>query len=265
LDGQPAGAFEVPVRQGPIDPDPITVPLPNGPARSIPVEVTVTSADPKALLEWRGIAATAERPGIRTLYEDHAAALLAAEPQGWSAVSDEVYAGSQALRVPAGRVAWPQLDGVELPIVDLPKLGQYRFLVFAWRSADAPGLTFWLAHDGRLGPELRDGLGLLRPNVPRRRRMEDRGLRYGFAYDIGNHRQAEGAPLRLHNKAPTEWRLESRDLINDFGPLTLTGFGVECVDAGVGWFDSIYLARTPQDVERLRKELEEQRRAAGGQ
>uniref|UniRef100_A0A7C2K048 Glycosyl hydrolase family 98 putative carbohydrate-binding module domain-containing protein n=1 Tax=Schlesneria paludicola TaxID=360056 RepID=A0A7C2K048_9PLAN len=263
LDGQSAGEFEVPVRQGPIDPDPITVPLPEGPDRRVNVEVAVLPSDPQARLEWRGLAATAERPGIRTLYEDDADALLAGQPAGLSAVTDGVYSGQRSLRLSAGRVAWPQLAEPGLPVVELPKLGQYRFVVFAWKSDAAPGLTLALANDGRMGSELRDGLGALRPALSRQRRMEDRGLRYGFAYDIGSHRQAEGAPLRLHNKAPTEWRLETRDLINDFGPLTLTGFGLECVEAGAGWFDSIYLARTPQDVERLKKALEERRQASG--
>ncbi|HUQ69404.1 MAG TPA: NPCBM/NEW2 domain-containing protein, partial [Planctomycetaceae bacterium] len=63
LDGVSTGEFDVPVRQGPIDPDSITVPVPVGPNRTVQVEAVVTPADPKALLEWRSVAATTERPG----------------------------------------------------------------------------------------------------------------------------------------------------------------------------------------------------------
>jgi hypothetical protein len=255
LHGASAGTFDVPVRQGPIDPEPLTVPLPAGTPSPVDIEVTLTAAGPGAALESRGIAATAERPGIRALYEDDAAALLAAGASGFRTTTEEPFAGRESLLLSVGKVVWPQLDGVEVPIVDLPKLGQYRFIVFAWRTADAPGMTLWLANEGRLGPEWRQGLATLRPANPRQRRLEDKGLRFGYAYDIGRHFPGEGAPLRLDNKPPTQWRVESRDLINDFGPMTVTGFGLECIEAGTAWFDSLYLCRTPQDVERVRKEF----------
>jgi hypothetical protein len=255
LDGTSVGSFDVPARQGPIDPEPVTVPLPPGPPRTVAVEAIVTPSDPKALLEWRGIAVTGERPGVRTLYDDDAVAFLAGSPADLTTTSESPFSGTQSLQLQAARVTWPQLDGVELPIVELPKLGQFRYVVFAWKTADSPGMTFWLANEGRLGPELREGLAGLRPASPRQRRLEDKGLRHGYAYDIGRHPQPDGAPLRLDNKPPTDWRLESRDLIHDFGPMTITGFGLECVQSGTAWFDALYLCRTPQDVERLKKEL----------
>jgi hypothetical protein len=255
LDGHSAGSFDVPPRLGPIDPEPIVVRLSAGAARSVAVEVAVTPSDPKALLEWRGLAVTKERPGIRALYADDAAALLADSPSGVTTTSEQPFAGTQSLQLSAGRATWPQLEGVDLPVVELPKLGQFRFVVFAWKTAASPGMTLWLANEGRLGPELREGLAGLRPASSRQRRMEDKGLRHGYAYDIGRHPTKDGAPLRLDNKPPTEWRLESRDLIHDFGPMIVTGFGLECVDSGTAWFDALYLCRTPQDVERVKKEL----------
>lgn len=256
LDGVSAGEFDVPIRYGPIDPDAITVPLPSGPKRNVRVEIVVYTAGAESWLDWRGYAVTAERPGLQFVYDDDAAAFVeAAAGQPLRVSSEQHFAGQASLEVAAGAIELPELAGLDVPLVELPKLGQFRYLTFAWKGSETPGLVFRLAHEGRLGSDIAGGLGLGARG--RWRRMEDRGLRYGFSYDIGQAKQGEGAPLRLDKKLPAEWRLETRDVVGDFGPLVLTGFGLECLESGRGWFDAIALARTPQDLDWLRKHWSE--------
>jgi len=256
IDGRSAGEYEIPIRYGPIDPDPLTVPLPTGPDRTVQVDVVIYSSGADSWLDWRGFAVTAERPGLRFLYDDDASAFRnAAIGPALTTSSEQPMHGRESLEIAAGAVDMPQIEGLQAALVDLPKLGQYRYLTFAWKGSETPGLVFRLAHEGRLGAEIAGGLGL--GARTRWRRMEDRGLRYGFSYDMGSAKQAEGAPLRLDKKLHSEWKLETRDVVGDFGPLLLTGFGLECVDSGRGWFDAIALARTPQDLDWLRKHWSE--------
>lgn len=261
IDGRSAGEFELPLRQGPIDPMPLSVPLAPGPARTVQLEVTVYPPAPDSWWDWRGVIATPDLPGIKTLY-DETTTEFHADPAGHQLHPDGAapFAGRQSLRVEPGRVDIPQVDALTSSIVDLPRLGQYRFLTFAWKGTETPGLALWLSHEGRIGPEIASGFGLgplagrgARPGISRQRRLEDRGLKYGFAYDIGTYKQAEGAPLRLDKKTPADWRFETRDVVGDFGAITLTGFGFECVGSGSGWFDAIALARTPEDLEVLKR------------
>jgi hypothetical protein len=136
-------------------------------------------------------------------------------------------------------------------------LGQFHFIAFAWRGEGTSGLSLQLGHDGRFGARIADALigrpVMARPNRSgRSRKLEDRGLRYGYAYDAGGYQPLSGSPLRLNRDVPADWKLETRDLYGDFGPMILTGFAVQCHERGAGWFDHLYLARTPQDLDYVR-------------
>ncbi|OYW20969.1 MAG: hypothetical protein B7Z55_06370, partial [Planctomycetales bacterium 12-60-4] len=120
IDGQSAGEFEVPIRYGPIDPLPITVPLPPGPARTVHLELTVYSPGPDCWWDWRGVMASADLPGIMTLYDESATDLLAEAGDRLHADGSAPFAGRQSLRVEVGRVDLPQVETLTAPIVDLP-------------------------------------------------------------------------------------------------------------------------------------------------
>ncbi len=254
VDGRSAGEFEVPLRQGPIDPEPLLVPVDDFQGRSVLVEVVLYSPTETSFVDWRGLALTAERPGVKPLFEDDERVVqtLRTDRPVVESVTDPVFSGSRSLKIDPGVAEAPQLFD-PAAIVELPKLGQFRFLVFAWRGT-GERLVLRLAHEGRLGTSIAEGLitrGAPRLR-PRRRWIEDRGLRYGFSYDIGSQKPDDLPPLRLERVVPKDWRFESRDLFGDFGTLQLTGFGVECAHGGSGHFDHLYLARTPQDVDFLR-------------
>lgn len=263
IDGRSAGEYEIPVRQGPIDPLPISVPLPEGPARTIELQVVVYAPSPDCWWEWRAAVATPERPGIRLIYDEGrpdwlplaAGDLVQIDPE-------QAFAGRDSIRLNTGRLEVPQDEALTAAIAELPKLGQYRFLSFAWKGAQTPGLTLGLAHNGRFGADIAGQMGLAPAagGVTRFRagtRLEDRGLRQGFTYDIGNYRPMELAPLRIDRKVPEAWRFEVRDLVRDFGEVQLTGLAFGCLESGTGWFDALALARTPEDAEFLRKQFQQ--------
>jgi hypothetical protein len=255
VDGRSAGEFDVPLRQGPVDPEPILVPVDDFQGRTIQLEAVLYSPTETSYVDWRGLALTAERPGVRQLYEDEDRVIetLRADRRIVEAVTDPVYSGKHSLKVEPGIAAAAQLYDTPASVVELPKLGQYRYLVFAWKGT-GDRLVLRLAHEGRLGTSIAEGLigrGVPRAR-PKRRWIEDRGLRYGFSYDIGSQKPDDLPPLRLERNVPKDWRFESRDLFGDFGSMQLTGFAVECAEGGTGYFDHLYLARTPQDVDALR-------------
>jgi hypothetical protein len=265
LDGVSLGEYEMPVRQGPIDPEPVLVPLSDElRGRTARLDVVVYPTAETSFVDLHGVALTSLRPGVRRLYEDEeaAATALAGELPGVESSMETPFTGDKCLRVPPGPPAeLALLPGGEALVVELPKLGQYRYIGFAWRGDNTSGLSLQLAHDGRLGTRIAEALAQ-RPGGKqpvrlgsRNRKLEDRGLRHGYAYDTGNYQPLVGSPLRLDRNVPSQWKLETRDLFGDFGAMTLTGFTVQCLERGAGWFDHIYLARTPQDLDFVRSHL----------
>lgn len=263
IDGRSAGEFEIPVRQGPIDPLPITVPLPTGPARSVELQVVVYAPSADCWWEWRAAVPTPERPGIRMIYDEGKPDWLPVAANDLAQIdTEQAFAGRDSIRLNAGRVEVPHADPLTASIAELPKLGQYRFLTFAWKGTQTSGLSLGLAHDGRFGADIAGQMGLAPaagggPRFRAGTRLEDRGLRHGFTYDIGSYRPMELAPLRIDRKVPEAWRLEVRDLVRDFGEMQLTGLALGCLESGTGWFDALALARTPEDAEALRREFQQ--------
>ena len=261
LDGVSCGEFDVPQRQGPIDPDPVLVPVAEHRGRTVRLDVVIFPTAETSFVDWRGFALTTQRPGVRRLYEDELefAQQLAADAPGVESSTEKPFSGEHCLRVPPGKPAVAaQLPGGDAALVELPKLGQYRFLAFAWRGDSASGLSLQLAHDGRFGAKIAEALATRpasRNGTGRFRKLDDRGLRYGYAYDAGAYQPVSGTPLRLDRNVPAQWKLETRDVYGDFGSMMLSGFALQCQERGSGWFDHIYLARTPQDLEFVRNYL----------
>lgn len=261
LDGRSAGEFEIPVRQGPIDPAPVTVPVPEGGERTVQVDVVIYAGTPDSWWEWRGLVATPEPPGIRTLFDEVNVAWLPDPAAGSASIeTGGAFSGEKFLRVPAGRLDIPSEERLSAVIAELPRLGEYRFLTFAWKGKETPRLAFSLAHEGRLRSEIAGGLGLGGAGNPavgpngRFRKLEERGLRAGFTWEAGAAEVEDGLkPIRVQPKVPMEWQFVTRDLTQDFGPLLLTGLGWECQQSGAGDWDAIVLARTPQDAQALQQ------------
>lgn len=259
IDGRLLGEFEIPLRNSLSDPDPILLPVAEYQGKTIALDLVVFSSDAKSLVDWRGIALTAERPGILTIFEDDPqfASLLNRGTGQVEITNDKPFSGSVSVKVTGDAGDNSRLPGLEANIVDQTKLGQYRFVLFAWKQSTGSRVQLQFASDGRLGEQL-DPAGRRDPFRGRGRgrnrfdSADERGLRYGYAYDAGNQRQMPGSALRLNGALPKDWQLQSRDLYGDFGVFNLTGIALSCVDGEAAWFDHIYLCRNYQDVEYVR-------------
>jgi hypothetical protein len=265
LDDQSLGEFEVPVRTGQSDPDPILIPIGMHQGKTVPLELVVYPTDEKSLVDWRGLALTSDRPGLLTIFEDEPAfASQLNRGMGQVEITNEKpFSGQVSLKVTPDAGDNARLPGLEAPICDQPKLGQYRWVIFAWKQANGLRVQVQFANDGRLG-EFAAQAGRrgdqLRGRPPRGRgRFEgspdDRGLRHGYAYDAGSDRQSAGSPLRLNGALPKDWQLLMRDLYGDFGSFNITGIALSNFGGDTALFDHIYLARTPQDMEFARTHL----------
>ncbi|MBS0206067.1 MAG: hypothetical protein JSS49_24505 [Planctomycetes bacterium] len=263
LDDRSLGEFEVPIRTGVSDPDPILLPVHEFQGKTVSLELVVFPTDEKSLVDWRGTALTAERPGLLTIFEDDPAfASQLNRGMGQVEITDEKpFSGNVSLKVTPDAGDNSRIEGLEATVTDQPQLGQYRYILFAWKQPTGTQVLIQWANDGRLGEQIaqvgrrdqfRRGVrGRLRFDGP----ADDRGLRYGFSYDSGTPRHVPGAPLRLAGAVPKEWQQSMRDIYNDFGSFNLTGLALKCVDGEAAWFDHIYLARTPQDMEFARSYL----------
>lgn len=263
LDNRSLGEFEVPIRNSASDPDPILLPVGDFQGKTVPLELVVFPTDEKSLVDWRGMALTAERPGLLTIFEDEPgfASQLNRGAGQVEITNEKPFSGNVSLKVTPDAGDNSRIEGLEATVTDQPRLGQYRYVVFAWKQPTGTQIQIQFANDGRLGDQIaqvgrrdqarKSARGQTRFDGP----ADDRGLRHGFAYDSGSIRQEPGSPLRLAGAIPKEWQMSMRDLFNDFGSFNLTGLGLKCVDGEAAWFDHIYLARTPQDMEFARVHL----------
>ena len=120
-----------------------------------------------------------------------------------------------------------QMPGWQFKIAENPGPGEYRYLRFAWKRTEAPGIMLQL--------HARSGAW----------------HRY-YAGTLTKQTQSWGAMTRVADEAPRQWELVTRDLFKDFGPMTLTGIGLSALEGpGLAYFDHVYLGRTVEDLDRV--------------
>ncbi|MBI1310654.1 hypothetical protein GC176_05035 [bacterium] len=270
----------VPQRSGQNIADPILVPLTGLQNQKVRCEVILFSpagADPTVKptdeamslvnsFEWLGAELTERPPGIAVVFdEDREFVDELTDGEGiLELATSDVSSGSAALKVSGGERSNPLIKGVELPLREYPRLGEFRYLRFAWKKPDGELVALSIAHDGLLGlPEMAfDGPRpqAFRPAAARRefekqrsnpRRViqsDDRGAKYAYQYDSGTLK-TEQPVLRLDRRLPTDWVAHTRDLFAEFGAFTLTGIGIQSRGGGAAMFDQIYLARTQADFD----------------
>ncbi len=57
---------------------------------------------------------------------------------------------------------------------------------------------------------------------------------------------------RIADEPPRQWQMVTRDLFEDFGPMTVTGISfAPMAGLGQGLYDHIYLGRTIADLDRI--------------
>jgi hypothetical protein len=105
-----------------------------------------------------------------------------------------------------------------------------RWIMFAWKKSDGEGIMIQFPNNGSWG-------------------VQPQGGRY---FDGVNKTGWPG--IQLADAAPEEWEVQIRDLFDDFGEFTMTGIALTQYD-NVGYFDSIYLAWTEDELNRLLTEI----------
>lgn len=256
VDGRVLGEFEVPLRQSIVDPEPMLVSVQAYRGKSVSVELIVYPGDEKSWVDWRGFSVGPDRPGLLTIFEEDVkfAELLNQGPGRADLESEKPYSGARSLKVSHGAAKNPSIPGLDALICETPRLGQFRFAVFAWKKTTGTRLQLQFANRGILGdagllagaerPQMISRHGLRRTQT-----MDERGQRYAYTYEAGAVTPQPPFPSRLSGDLPRDWQLVQRDLFGDFGLFHVTGLSLNNTDGDAALFDHIYLARTNADLE----------------
>lgn len=235
-DGRVLATRDVPQRTGRSDPDALLFSLAGLAGREVRLDVTIVPMGPQALLDFRGFAIVDRPPGLMELVQDNSKTAAAFDEGEGFAETDDVspYAGAAAIKFAAPGQWAPALPGLPVAISEHPRLGQFRYLRFAWRIEGGKRVCLELGHNGAFGPP------------------EDRKTpRDSFRYDAGQGEASRGAALRLGGNPPSPWVEVTRDLYADFGEFELTGLGLALPEGATAWLDHVYLGRTLQDFEKI--------------
>ena len=66
----------------------------------------------------------------------------------------------------------------------------------------------------------------------------------------------DGEMIRVTDQPPRGWELVTRDLFQDYGPVTINGIGLSPLEGeGKAFFDHIYLGRTIADLDRITEKV----------
>jgi len=232
--------FEIPVRLPYLDLDPLIVPVAEYQGQTVQVDLSQMSATPQGLADWRVITLASQPPIIHHVFEDEpdfvdafigGEALLRLQ-------NDDKFSGTSSLSLTVGMKFNPTMNQLNVPIREVPRLGEFRFLRFAWKKTGPGAMRLHLAQDGQWGPEETQD-----PKV---------SLRYEVGPAAATLRSIPIAPV-----APVNWEVVTRDLFADFGPIQLTGLKLECLGGGSAQFDAIALARRPEDFDKVQPKTED--------
>jgi putative membrane-bound dehydrogenase-like protein len=134
-------------------------------------------------------------------------------------VESEFHAGRYSLRITPPQRYSPRIANWSFRIRENPAPGEYRYMRFAWKAADAKGIMLELAADGHW------------PSA-------DKPLRRYHAGENNTGWQS----LEVDSTAPREWTVVTRDLWQDVGDFTLTGLAPTAIGGAV-YFDRVELLR----------------------
>ncbi|MFN0051256.1 MAG: NPCBM/NEW2 domain-containing protein [Planctomycetales bacterium] len=238
IDGQAVAEFEPPLRGESRDADPQLIPIHRWRKSTASVEVRHLGAPLESRLGWQSMGLAAFDVRLPALLDDAAAAAFVESLNSGAGAATvdtaERFVGQSSVRISGGfrqtDPAAPVLGAIRLT----PRLGEYRFLRFAWKKKGGARIGLHLAHHGQWGA------------------TEGTDPRAGFRYRCGPEEGQGGQPgFVLRDRAPEQWEVVVRDLAADFGEFDLTGLRLAAPDGEAAWFDQIYLARRPQDFERL--------------
>ncbi len=255
-DGVCLGEAMVPERTGRAEPDPILIPVTSVRGKSVELNVIIIAEGDKSRVDWRGTKLLTHHPGLVRLFDDETDFIeKLSEGEAQASLSEmEKQLGDASLKISIGERSQARLPGMRYSIRETPKLGEYRYLRFAWKKVGGDQIGLQVGHDGELGirpdqvrgkPEAISvsGLRSRRPGA-----SDQRGALVGYQYDIGKDPKPAQPVLRLEKKISGNWDAHFRDLFGEFGTFNVTGLGFQCPDGEAAYFDGLYLARSHADL-----------------
>jgi len=234
VSGKRVATLDVPERQeARSEPDALVVSLREYQGKEVSLEIAL----PKEKLDWRGIAITRARPGLLAIFDeesDFAKRLNRGDGKA-EVVDTDCYLGAVSLKVTPSERGSARLWNTPLAIRERPRLGEYRYLRFAWKKQGGERIALQIGHDGRFGPD----------------DPKETAPGKSFRFDAGRGAASFGAAIRVANKPPSEWTVYTRDLYAEFGNFDLTGLSFAALDGDHALFDHLYLARTLDDLQNI--------------
>jgi putative heme-binding domain-containing protein len=166
-------------------------------------------------------------PPVVVLFDDDRAfAEILSEGAGKARIeSGDRLSGTASLRMAPLQRSNAQIPGWRYRIAENPGTGEFRYLRFAWKSADGSGVMLELASDGQWPPA-------------------EKPI---YRYYAGKN-STGWAAVQVSPQVPTEWTIVTRDLWRDFGAFTLTGIAPTAM-GGDALFDRIDLLRSLDAVQ----------------
>ncbi|MBD3182144.1 hypothetical protein GF312_07625 [Candidatus Poribacteria bacterium] len=146
---------------------------------------------------------------------------------------DEFFNGEISVRLESdaavnnGQKYNPNVPGWGYSIVEDPSDEmEMRWILFAWKKDGGEGMMIQFPDGGSWG-------------------VQTNGGRY-----FAGVNKATWPGIQVSDEAPIEWEYHIRDLFEDFGEFNLSGMALTQFD-NVGYYDSIYLAWTEEELEQL--------------
>jgi hypothetical protein len=169
----------------------------------------------------------ASRPStVAEILEDDGATLITKlqDESGGRSIADstDLFSGRSSLRVMPMQLQQRVIPNWRYRITEHPKIGEYRFIRFAWKAPGAKGVMLQM-HD-----------------------IKDWNLRLTAGIDEPKWGTKFVAPV-----PPQKWTVVTRDLFADFGERTITGIALTVFGQQPGYFDHIYLARTIEELDAI--------------
>lgn len=258
FDGEAMGEFEVPHWSDRIGPNPLLVPIAERfRDREVNVQLVVMPAEPgKSAIVWRGVEPTVHKPHLRLVFDEQ----LDFPDRLEEGTGDATVTLEDSRRLAASLVVTPEGRGAAhlfdppLSIREHPKVGEFRYLRFAWRKEGGRAIQLRVGHDGEFGVDeqdvqpriLREGPGGF--STRRHRTRDRRGVEVGYTYDSSSVLPPGRAAIRVDKIPPEEWKLVIRDLYGDFGEFELTGFSFDALDGEGAYFDEVFVGRNWPDA-----------------
>jgi hypothetical protein len=108
----------------------------------------------------------------------------------------------------------------ELPITKAPKVGEYRYITFAWKKKGGTGVQLQLHATTNT---------------------------WGHRYHAGDNMQAWNPSIQVTPDFPKDWQIHTRDLFEDWGEMVVTGLAFSCSSLDYAIWDHVVFHRTEED------------------